>query len=47
MRVIAEAAAGEERERLWRAAVEMYAGYEDYQKTTERQIPVVILRPEQ
>ena len=45
-RVTAEEATGEERERLWRAVVEVYSGYEGYQKTTERQIPVVILRPE-
>ncbi len=45
-RVRAEAAAGEERERLWRAAVDQYSGYEGYQKSTERQIPVVVLRPE-
>jgi len=45
-RVRAEEATGEEGERLWRAAVEKYAGYEDYRKGTEREIPVVILRPE-
>ena len=45
-RVRAEEATGEQRERLWRAVVEMYSGYEGYQKSTERQIPVVILRPE-
>lgn len=45
-RIKAEAATGEERERLWRAVVEVYAGYEDYRKTAEREIPVVILRPE-
>ncbi len=45
-RVKAEAAKGEERERLWRAAVEAYSGYEGYQKTAEREIPVVVLRPE-
>jgi deazaflavin-dependent oxidoreductase (nitroreductase family) len=45
-RVRAEEATGEERERLWRAVVETYSGYEGYQKATDRQIPVVILRPE-
>ncbi len=45
-RVKAAEATGEERERLWRAVVETYSGYEGYQKTTDRQIPVVILRPE-
>ena len=45
-RVKAEEATGEERERLWRAVVEVYSGYEGYQKSTEREIPVVVLRPE-
>ena len=45
-RVKAEEATGEERERLWQAVVETYSGYEGYQKTTDRQIPVVILCPE-
>lgn len=44
LRVRAEDASGSERERLWAKAVGMYAGYADYQKRTERQIPVVILR---
>ncbi len=44
--VRAEEATGEARERLWRAVVEVYSGYEGYQKSTKRQIPVVILRPE-
>lgn len=45
LRVRAEDASGADRERLWAKAVSMYAGYADYQKRTERQIPVVILRP--
>ncbi|HEY0602734.1 MAG TPA: nitroreductase family deazaflavin-dependent oxidoreductase [Herpetosiphonaceae bacterium] len=45
LRVRAEDAASAERERLWAKAVGMYSGYADYQKRTERQIPVVILRP--
>ena len=45
-RVRAGEATGEERKRLWRAVVETYSGYEGYQKATDRQIPVVILRPE-
>lgn len=45
-RVRAEEAESEERERLWQAAVERYSGYEGYQRTAERRIPVVILRPE-
>jgi deazaflavin-dependent oxidoreductase (nitroreductase family) len=45
LRVRAEDVSGAERERLWAKAVSMYASYADYQKRTERQIPVVILRP--
>ena len=45
-RVRAEKAEGEERERLWGLVVEMYSGYEGYQRTTTREIPVVILRPQ-
>lgn len=32
-----------ERERLWPRAVETYGSYADYQKRTEREIPLVIL----
>ncbi len=45
-RVKGEKAEGEERERLWRLAVEMYSGYEGYQKRGNREIPVVVLRPQ-
>jgi deazaflavin-dependent oxidoreductase (nitroreductase family) len=38
-------AEGDERERLWRKAVEAYGGYEAYQTYTDRQIPVVVLEP--
>ena len=41
----AREAEGEERERLWRAAVENYAGYATYQQRTERVIPVMVLTP--
>jgi deazaflavin-dependent oxidoreductase (nitroreductase family) len=34
---------GEERERLWRAAVAQYPGYAVYQRRTERRIPVLLL----
>ncbi len=44
--VRAEKAEGEERERLWKLLVELYSGYEEYQKTTQREIPVVVLRPQ-
>lgn len=43
--VRAEETAGEDRERLWRRLVAMYPGYADYQRRTDREIPVVRLRP--
>jgi deazaflavin-dependent oxidoreductase (nitroreductase family) len=36
-------AEGEERERVWKLAVENYAGYADYQARVSRRIPVMIL----
>jgi deazaflavin-dependent oxidoreductase (nitroreductase family) len=44
-RVRAEEADPAEKERLWPSLVEMYGGYEDYRRRTDREIPVVILRP--
>jgi deazaflavin-dependent oxidoreductase (nitroreductase family) len=41
----ARTAVGEERERLWEKMVEIYRPYVDYQKATERVIPVVVLDP--
>ena len=41
----ARVAEGEERERLWKKMVEIYPPYTDYQKATERTIPVVVLDP--
>ena len=41
----ARTASGEERERLWKKAVEFWPPYADYQKKTEREIPVVVLEP--
>jgi deazaflavin-dependent oxidoreductase (nitroreductase family) len=42
----AREAHGEERERLWRKAVDAYAGYEAYSRWTGgRKIPVMILTP--
>jgi deazaflavin-dependent oxidoreductase (nitroreductase family) len=35
----------EERKRLWPMALKTYGGYADYQKRTEREIPLVILEP--
>ena len=46
LRVRAEKAGGEERRRLWTRLVEMYPAYEDYQKRTTREIPVVVLCPQ-
>lgn len=46
IRVVARDAAGEERDRLWAKAVELDPTYAEYQRRTERQIPVVILEPE-
>jgi deazaflavin-dependent oxidoreductase (nitroreductase family) len=34
-----------EHERLWPMVVKTYSGYDDYQKRTEREIPLVILEP--
>jgi deazaflavin-dependent oxidoreductase (nitroreductase family) len=45
VRVRAEEADPEENARLWGKMVEMYPTYEDYQKKTEREIPLLILRP--
>lgn len=44
-RAQAEVAGDEERARLWPLVVQMYSGYDEYQKETKRTIPVVILRP--
>ena len=35
----------EERERLWKKMAEVYPPYNDYQKATERTIPVIVLDP--
>jgi len=39
----ARTAEGEERERLWRKANEVWPHYEEYQRKTDREIPVVVL----
>ena len=39
----ARTAEGEERERLWRKANEVWRHYDEYQTKTDRQIPVVVL----
>jgi deazaflavin-dependent oxidoreductase (nitroreductase family) len=40
---IARTAEGEERERLWRKANEVWRHYDEYATRTEREIPVVVL----
>jgi len=39
----ARTAAGAERERLWELATRQWPDYDEYQRRTERQIPVVVL----
>ena len=41
--VRARAADGEERTRLWRKMTEVWPAYDDYQRHTDREIPVVVL----
>jgi deazaflavin-dependent oxidoreductase (nitroreductase family) len=45
VRVRAEEADSEAKARLWQKMVEMYPTYDDYQKKTEREIPLLILHP--
>ena len=44
-RVRARQASAEEKARIWPTMVAVYSPYEDYQRRTERDIPVVILEP--
>jgi F420H(2)-dependent quinone reductase len=44
-KVRARVAEGEERERLWRLMADAYPEYENYQRRTDREIPVVVLEP--
>lgn len=41
----ARTATGEERARLWTKSLEFWPPYADYQKKTDREIPVVVLDP--
>ena len=41
--VLAAAASGEERTRLWSLLAEAWPAYDDYQRKTDREIPVVVL----
>jgi deazaflavin-dependent oxidoreductase (nitroreductase family) len=43
--VHARVANAEERQRLWPKVVDVYGGYADYQRRTDREIPLVILEP--
>jgi F420H(2)-dependent quinone reductase len=45
LRVRAEEVKGEEKRRLWTRLVETYPLYESYQRRTDREIPVILLRP--
>lgn len=43
---IASEAEGEEHQRLWIKAVELYSGYQKYQRRAgERKIPVIVVKP--
>lgn len=44
-RVRAERASDEQKIRLWPILTKMYPGYDDYQRKTKREIPVVLLTP--
>jgi len=43
--VRARTAEGEERDRLWQTMASIWPDYNNYQKKTDRQIPVVVLEP--
>ena len=43
--VRARVAEPQEYDRLWKLAVGVYGGYEDYRRRTDRQIPLVVLEP--
>ncbi|GGM17289.1 nitroreductase family deazaflavin-dependent oxidoreductase [Micromonospora yangpuensis] len=43
--LVARVAAGDERERIWSAQKAAYPGFADYERKTDRQIPVVVLEP--
>jgi F420H(2)-dependent quinone reductase len=45
MDVHARVAKPDEYDRLWKLAVAVYGGYEDYRRRTDRQIPLVVLEP--
>jgi deazaflavin-dependent oxidoreductase (nitroreductase family) len=41
----ARTAGPDERERLWRKLADVYPSYDDYQRRTDREIPIVVLEP--
>jgi deazaflavin-dependent oxidoreductase (nitroreductase family) len=41
--VVATTASGDERARLWSLMAEVWPAYDDYQRKTDREIPVVVL----
>ncbi|MGH2903027.1 MAG: nitroreductase/quinone reductase family protein, partial [Solirubrobacteraceae bacterium] len=43
--VRARVAGAEERPRLWKLMLGVYGGYANYQRRTEREIPLVVLEP--
>ena len=43
--IYAQRAIGSEKERLWQMMTSVYPSYDDYQKRTDREIPVVVLMP--
>ena len=45
VRVRSEEVDGEEKARLWQKMAEMYPAYDDYQKKTKREIPLLVLHP--
>jgi deazaflavin-dependent oxidoreductase (nitroreductase family) len=45
MDVVARVADGEERDRIWEEQKRRMPGFADYERTTTRQIPVVVLEP--
>jgi proline iminopeptidase len=44
-RARARTASGAERSALWKQMAEIYPPYDDYQRRTDREIPVVVLEP--
>jgi F420H(2)-dependent quinone reductase len=44
--MVAQTAEGDEGARLWSRVVEEYPAYAEYQRKTDRQIPVVVLHPD-